>query len=418
MKQSKFSDFLRAIHPIAVITLCAAFLFYKYVLQIYPSIITHELMREFSLTGAGLGNLAATFYYSYLITQLFVGVLLDKYSNRWLTSAAILCCAVGVYFFASTQTLLGAELFRALTGMGVAFATVAYMKLAAVWFKPKYYAFFSGLLITAAMAGAFFGEASLSLLVGEVGWRHCLEMLGIAGFIFAILFATVVRDRPREQSLDAMHVATTNITWKQITEVLKNKQNWLLTFYAGMTFAPAVVFGGLWGNPFLQEAYHLNKAQAGVFVSIIFLGLAIGSPLLGALSNKLGSRRNLLVFCNLISTIAVLAVIYWQGMPAWLLSTSLFIFGFGIGGFMIGFALAKERNTLLLTATVMAMVNTSDALFDGATEPLIGKFLDLAWSGKMLNGVRYFSLPDYHIALSVLPVYLIIAAVLLRWVRE
>ena len=85
---------------------------------------------------------------------------------------------------------------------------------------------------------------------------------------------------------------------------------------------------------------------------------------------------------------------------------------------MIGFAIAKERNTLLLTATVMAMVNTSDALFDGATEPLIGKFLDLAWNGKMVDGVRYFSLPDYHIALSILPLYLIVAAVLLRWVKK
>src|ERR1700688_2593203 len=84
-------------YPGLVISLCACFLFYKYVLQVYPSIITDQLMREFQLTGAGLGNLAATFYYAYMIAQLFVGVMLDKYSTRWITSAAIFSCALGVY---------------------------------------------------------------------------------------------------------------------------------------------------------------------------------------------------------------------------------------------------------------------------------------------------------------------------------
>jgi fucose permease len=67
-----------------IITLCASFLFYKYILQIYPSIITEQLMSEFNLNGAGLGNLAATFYYSFMVTQLFVGVLLDKYGCNFM----------------------------------------------------------------------------------------------------------------------------------------------------------------------------------------------------------------------------------------------------------------------------------------------------------------------------------------------
>src|SRR3990167_8601086 len=83
-------------YPGLVLSLAASFLFYKYVLQIFPSIITDQLMQQFHLTGAGLGGLAATFYYSYMIAQLFVGVLLDKYSTRWLTSMAIFAGALGV----------------------------------------------------------------------------------------------------------------------------------------------------------------------------------------------------------------------------------------------------------------------------------------------------------------------------------
>src|SRR4051794_25359730 len=69
-------------YPWVIIFLCAFFLFYKYVLQVYPSIMTGQLMKEFNIHGFGLGNLVATYFYAYLVTQIFVGVLIDKYSAR------------------------------------------------------------------------------------------------------------------------------------------------------------------------------------------------------------------------------------------------------------------------------------------------------------------------------------------------
>ena len=183
-----------AFYPVLVVILCAGFLFYKYVLQVSPSIMTHQLMRGFRVNGAGLGNLAATFFYAYFITQLFVGILLDKYSVRLLSALAILISGLGACLFAGTHSLFLAGIYRAMMGFGAAFATVCYLKTTAVWFKPNQFAFISGLLATAAMLGAVFGEAPLSLFVQTYGWRNGLMGCGIAGIILAILFFAVVRD--------------------------------------------------------------------------------------------------------------------------------------------------------------------------------------------------------------------------------
>src|SRR3990167_2881206 len=121
-------------YAILVISLCACYLFYKYVLQIYPSIITQPLMQIFQITATDLGYLAATFYYTYTIMQIFTGVLIDKYGARRLSSFAILCCAIGAITFAYSYHLYLAIFSRALMGFGVAFATVAYMRVAAAWF--------------------------------------------------------------------------------------------------------------------------------------------------------------------------------------------------------------------------------------------------------------------------------------------
>ena len=95
----------RLIYPWIAITVSALFLFYKYILQVSPSIMTNDLMRAFHVDGAGLGNLAATFFYSYLITQLFVGILLDRYSPRYLSAVAVAVAAFGAYLFSKADTL-------------------------------------------------------------------------------------------------------------------------------------------------------------------------------------------------------------------------------------------------------------------------------------------------------------------------
>src|SRR6185437_6932828 len=188
-----FTEF--AVYPVFIVILCAGFLFYKYVLQVSPSIMTHQLMQEFEVNGAGLGNLAATFFYAYFITQLFVGILLDKYSVRLLSAIAILISGLGACLFANTHSLFLAGVYRAMMGFGAAFATVCYLKTTAVWFKPNQFAFISGLLATAAMLGAVFGEAPLSFVVQSYGWRNCLMGCGIAGILLAVLFFVVVRDQ-------------------------------------------------------------------------------------------------------------------------------------------------------------------------------------------------------------------------------
>jgi MFS family permease len=400
-------------YPVLVICLAAGFLFYKYILQVFPSIITDELMRQFHLTGAGLGGLAATFYYTYMITQLFVGFLLDKYSTRWLTSIAIFVCGLGVILFSQSQIIFMASISRALMGAGVAFATVSYMKLAAVWFPPKQYAFVSGLLATAAMAGAVFGQAPLAWLIDNYGWRHCLALVGLVGLSLSFLFFMVVRDGP-----DSLQQKTASPSFKGMARVFKSKQNWLLTLYGGLAFSPVAVFGGLWGNPFLEQAYHLSKTEAASMVSLVFIGLGLGSPLLGFLSDRLNNRRDVMFASTLVSCAAITLVLYCHPLSTGCLSVLLFLFGFGLGAFMLVFAMGKEMNQLALTATVIAMLNTSDALLDALTEPFIGKLLDMGWDGTIVNGIHQFSLHSYHVALSVLPLYLVVGAILLLWLED
>ena len=51
--------------------------------------MTSQLMASFHLQGLGLGVLSGAYFWTYLIVPLLVGIILDHYGARWITSSAI-----------------------------------------------------------------------------------------------------------------------------------------------------------------------------------------------------------------------------------------------------------------------------------------------------------------------------------------
>ncbi|MCD6039573.1 MAG: major facilitator family transporter [Gammaproteobacteria bacterium] len=400
---------LGQLYPWLVMALCALFAFYKYVLQVSPSVMTAQLMHEFHINGVGLGNLAATYFYAYLVAQLFAGPLLDRYSPRALITGAIAICGFAAIAFANTDALTTAVFARAFMGIGTAFATVSYMKMSVLWFRPNQVAFVDGFLGTATMVGAMCGQVPLAFLVSHNGWRSSLIYCGIFGIVLAVAFLFFVRDKNTMESSADTAPKFAKIKLSDIVAILKNKKNWILTLYSGLAFTPLAVLGGLWGNPFFEAAHHLSATQAASFTSCIFLGFAIGGPLFGYFGGNVRQRIKVTMAGTGLAFLSLMMVIYVVNLPLWLFGIMLFIFGLGMGSYMSCFALAKGLNKVGFAGTVVALINTGDALFGSFTEPLIGKILDVFWQGKIVNGVHYFSTHDFQVALLLLPVYLVVA---------
>lgn len=402
------------IRAVVVLSLCAAFLFYKYMLQNFPSVMANQLMDAFHLRGLGLGVLSGVYFWAYLIVPLFVGILLDRYGTRWIVSAALLCCALGIFIFSQAEQLNTAILGRTLIGVGVSFATISYLKLASIWFSKQHYALLTSLLVTAGMLGAVCGQMPLAWLVQQVGWRNSLWNLGCLGLGLAALFALFVRDHNPALTQSSNQNQRSQHLWKEIVVIFKKKQNWLLTGYSGLAFAPVVIFCGLWGTPFLQQAYLLDKLSASSLVSMVFVGLGVGSPLFALFTKTLRKPCTLMFYSTLLSAASLAIVIYIPFLPIGVLATLLFLFGFSLGAFPLVFVIGKESNPLYLAGTVISLINASDAFLDAITEPVIGLLLD-GFSG--VNVAQEFSLFGYYLALAILPLYQIIGAMLLRWVK-
>lgn len=398
--------------------LSALFMFYKYALEVSPSVMTGTLMSTFQISGAQLGVLAATYFYAYLLLQIPAGFLIDRFGPRKMTTIAIAVCAAGNLLFSTANTLFVAEIGRFFIGAGAAFAAVNCLKLTANWFPFRQFAFMAGLMMTIAMLGAVGGQAPLASFIEVATWRSAMRYIAFAGFILALLFWLIVRDKAPNHNQEKMLNSARVSLWTGLKQILVSSQSWWLSIYSGFAFAPVMVFGGLWGVAFLKEAYQLTETLAAQQVSLIFIGFAVGAPIFGYLSDRVGRRKGVMFWGTLFSLLTISAVIYVPGWSVTLISTLLFLFGFFISSFLLCFTMIREVSAPLLAATAIGFMNAFDALFGAVSDPLTGKILDSQWSGETLAGARIFSVAAYKLAFVTLPFFLIVALISLWKIKE
>ena len=398
--------------------LSASFLFYKYAIEVSPSIMANNLMHEFHIMGAQLGNLTASYFYAYLIMQIPVGLLIDRFGPRALTSVAILICALGSLLLSHAPTFTLACIGRFITGAGAAFAVISCLKLTAIWFPPRKFALMAGLMMTAGMLGAVGGEAPLATAVQHIGWRDTVNLIAVIGIVLAFVFFIVVRDKNNLQQVSDSLSKNKTPFLTTLKSILRSKQNWYLSMFSGLTFAPVAVIGGLWGVPFIERAYGVSKTIAATDISLVFIGFALGAPLFGYLSDLIGKRKPLVYFGVIIATILISFIIFITDLSNTTVTALFFSFGFFISSFMISFSMIREINSLALAATSIAFMNTLNAALSAIADPFIGKLLDVFWDGNLDGDVPIFRLHDYQMGLVALPIFLIIGLIFFALSKE
>lgn len=387
------------------------FFFYAWILRVSPSVMVEELMRDFAVGGAILGNLSALYFYGYAGMQIPVGLLLDRFGPRRLMTAAAGLVAVACLLFAWSQGLVGASATRFLIGAGCAFSLVGAMAVAGQWFPRERFALLAGLAMMFGMAGGVFGQAPLRVAVNATDWRTTMASVAFIGFGLMIAAWVFVRDRRRGSGgLGAVFAG--------LRRVAVNRETWLNAVAGLGSTGPLLAFAGLWGVPYLQGVYDIDRVSAGTVTSVTFIGWGVGAPLIGWLSDHIGNRRTPLIAGLIVSATSLTAILYLPGVPLW--GVGLLCFGIGFGGSaqIVCFALVREHNPPQLSGTAIGMVN---ALVTGAGalfQPLVGWLLDVGWDGALVDGARVYSIDAYHVAFSVLVAGCIIGILCAMAVRE
>jgi len=391
--------------------------------RVSPAVMTDQLMAEFAIGGAGLGNLSAFYFYAYVAMQIPTGLLADRWGPRKLLASGAAVAALGGLLFALSPSLAWASAGRLLVGASVAVGFVAMLKLSSHWIAPRQFALVSGLLLMMGLIGGVGAGVPLRLLVDAYGWRHVMAAFAALTALLAVAIWLWLRDDPAERGYvshfhgagGAPHAHAPVLA--SLAEVLSYRNIWLLAL-APVGFSGAVLtFAGLWGVPWLRQVHGLDATTAAAINSVMLVAWGVGGPLLGAWSTRLGRRKPIYFASGIVAALGWAAVIY-AALPMWALVAVLAVTGFASGNIIIGFAWAKESVPLRLMGTASGVANMGPLMGGMLLQPGVGWMLDRCWSGALAGGARIYDAAAYEAGFSLLFGTVVVALLTLLFARE
>jgi sugar phosphate permease len=356
-----------------------------------PGAIAAELTRAFSINAAVLGALAATYFYVYTLLQIPVGVLADTLGPRRILSAGSLIAGLGSLLFALAPVWELAAVGRTLVGIGVAVAFIAILKISALWFPAQRFATLNGVTMFAGNLGAVIAGAPLAWLVTQASWRSVFVALALLSAALGIATWLLVRDSPEDRGFAPVHTpapaAAAKLAWTAaLARVLANRATWPGFFVNLGIGGSYLAFAGLWAVPWLVETHGMARVTAAQHASLMLLGVAFGSLMVGIISDRLGSR------CGVMRAYAFLYALSWLPWLAhvqWPLAATLawfFLSGLLIPGFTLSWTVAKEVNRPEHSGIATSVVNVGIFLGTGILQPLVGWVLDRGRAAGNVSG--------------------------------
>lgn len=415
MVESPSSQSRRRTLALAIVIAAYALSFFQ---RFAPAGIASDLAAAFNTTASSLGALAATYFYVYTLMQVPTGILVDTLGPRRILLLGGVVGGSGSLLFGLAPGLELALVGRTLVGLGVSVTFIAMLKIIAVSFDERRFATLVGLSMLIGNLGSVLAGAPLSWLAQATGWRGIFVALAGVSLLLGIACWVLVRERPAATGHPKPQFDRT-LVLAGLRSVLKNRDTWpnvCVNFgICGSFFA----FAGLWATPFLMQARGMTRDAAANHASLYFVGFALGCVVMGALSDRLGKRKPVLIVSSHLYLLIWLVLLSGLALPL-IASYSLFtLMGLVTAGFTLTWACTKEVNSPLLSGMSTSVTNMAGFLAGAVLQPLVGWVMDRHWQGGLTSsGARLFSPEDFHAGLLLLAAVAAFGAIASWWIRE
>lgn len=394
-----------------------------------PAVMTTELMRDFHISAGDLGSFSAFYFYPYVFLQIPIGILIDSWGAKKLMLIGAFASGGGTFVVALAPSLAGSFAWacagRAVVGAATAVGWLALLRVAAQWLPPKQFATVTGFGLCVGNVGAVLAQVPLRMAIESFGWRAV--MTGSATFIVGvgILIWAFIRNDPAERGFRNYAPPATPAragerpglaqTFKQI---FSHRNSWLIFFAQGGIVGPLLTFTSLWGGPFMRTRFGLAPKSAAAICSLMIICWAIGAPIAGNLSDRIGRRKPLYLGGAITLLAGWIVMFFVKGLPVEAFIAVAAVTSLATGAIILGFPLGKESVPIRFAGTIAGIVTCGNMIGPMLLNSGIGRVLDQRWNGQMVNGLRAYGVESFQTAFLLAIGWSVLTCLLLSFTRE
>ncbi len=348
----------------------------------------------------------------YVGFQTPAGIIMDRMGPRRLLCIAALVCSLGAFIYAQTHSYYIAIFARLCMGGGAAFAFVGIVSIIREWFERSRKAFLIGITELLIMVAAVRGVVVLTKIMEHHDWRFCMKVYGLLFFVVSIACGLLIRNnnplKLKTQSTSSMQIGF----GKSLLTVMRNSLAWINGLYIGVIFSVVTVFSALWVTPFFKLHLGVSSTDASKIGMMTYIGIALGCPLFGWLSQKCKKRKPFLIFSAVSMVILFYFIVYWPYPTIMMEYGLMFLMGILSSGYILAFIISDDIAPDGLKSTFMGFTNSCCLLTAPILQPLIGAAVDF-FSGNKMHTVMH-----YQKSLSIMMLVLFLAIILAFCIPE
>ncbi|MFZ0565885.1 MAG: MFS transporter [Chlamydiales bacterium] len=402
---------------IFVWSLAVLFFFYEFFLRIVLGTISIEVREDLHLTIEQFSIVAAAYYMTYGLMQIPVGFLTEKIGTRIILSSACFICTIGVFLLEMAQGFYLALISRWLIGFGSSFAFVALLILALNWFPKKYFGFLCGISLFLGAVGPLLAGAPLAYVnqMLDGNWRLILFWAGIFGAILTVLLLIFMRNKPAQEEQQIIFITPYEPIRKKLLQLIKNPQAWFVVLVSSCLYCSLPILAAYFGTAYMQ-ARGFDKTHAAFLISMVWVGYAVGNPIIGKLSDLLKRRTPFLFSAGILGCLVSAYLLYVPTHNYILLICTFLALGFASSAQGLAFALIVEHTPQKLNSAALGFNNAGGMLFAAIFPPIAGSIIQ----ATLHESGRITPTPLVYVSgLSLIPIlYGTAALVALLFIKE
>lgn len=393
------------------------------VYRLSTAVIAEDLMAAFQTTGAQLGTIHATFFIVYAVMQIPTGVLVDRVGPRLTATGGAVVMNLGAAWFGLAGDYWGALGGRFLIGLGGSVIFVSILRFCASWYPAHKFGLMNGLSFALSGIGGILATTPFALLIGGIGWRQSLWVLSGIGLVAAFVTLVFVRDAPERAGLEPIPYTPepTRISLRDagghLRAVLRDRLTWVVAVLLFCAGGVNLTIFGLWGIPYVAQVYDTSVAHASVYTLLGGLGLLVGPPAIGRLSDHLERRTELIVVGTVVFTVCLGVLAVSGEPPLVIVAATFFLAGALMGSFVLTYPIVRERHASAASGISLGAINGASFFGAAALPTLMGEALDAYWTGELIGGVRVYTTTGYQVAFAIATVAGAISVLCALWLH-
>lgn len=331
------------------------------------AVLASILRNELRISEIELGVMSATFYLAFIISQIPIGIALDRWGPKHVQIVLLPIATTGAFLCGVADGFVSFGVGRLLLGIGLAGSLVAAFKGITIWVNRNNVPRANGIVLALGALGGVLATWPASEVASLFGWRSVYMVTGtmsLISWISVILFVPTSQEQ------------TSNVKPKEIFTAFKLPGFRGFVWPAAFAVGTASAFQGLWMGVWLSDIGKLTQSNVSYVLLIASVTTVLGSLSIGYLATYLSRyglsvERTLMLGIILFTIIEVLLLKY----PASIFLWGAFAF-FGTAG-MLGFALISSECNSSEAGAAIALYNLMTFIAAFSIQVAFGSLIEL-----------------------------------------